>query len=552
MTALVPRAALAACLALVLAGCGGGSGSAAEETFRNPTILASSGGELRTTLTVAPATFTIDGKTVTSAVYNGSFTPPVLKLEPGDTLFLELANQYTEATNIHYHGLNVSPRINADATVSDNIFVTVEPGAKLQYKVEIPTWHNPGAYWYHTHKHELAERQVMGGLSGGLIIDGVLDPFPQLAGITERIMLLKDIQITPQGTIPDPVDPSAPSTRTVNGQVNPTLLIQPNETQFLRLANIGSDQYYKITLEGHVFYEVARDGNRHTTLIPMAEILLPPASRSEVLIQGAPGGRYKMRTAAFSTGPAGDSYPEATLATFVSQGFEVPRIALPTAFPAVEDFRTLPIARKRTITFDESADGNSFYVDSGDGPKQFDANRVDSTIVAGTVEEWTVLNATAELHVFHIHQTDFQVIEKNGVPQPFTGHQDNVNVDYQPDGGAPGQVKIIIDFRNQNIIGKFVYHCHILEHEDGGMMAVAEVVPAVSAAYEAIRGAVAKVAHRVLGRGEPDHAAIARIDQTLEAVQAGSFCKTAPVAPSPPKPDLKALLQANLKPKPGG
>ena len=92
----------------------------------------------------------------------------------------------------------------------------------------------------------------------------------------------------------------------------------------------------------------------------------------------------------------------------------------------------LPVARRRTITFDESADGNTFYIDSGDGPKQFDANRIDSSIAVGTVEEWTVLNATQELHVFHIHQTDFQVTEVNGVPQPFVGHQDNVNVAYAP------------------------------------------------------------------------------------------------------------------------
>ena len=129
----------------------------------------------------------------------------------------------------------------------------------------------------------------------------------------------------------------------------------------------------------------------------------------------------------------------------------------------------------RCRAFDESADGNTFYVDSGDGPKQFDASRVDSTIVAGTVEEWTVLNATAELHVFHIHQTDFQVVERNGIPQPFVGHQDNVNVDFQPDGGGPGQVKLIIDFRNPDIVGKFVYHCHIVQHADQGMMANIEV-----------------------------------------------------------------------------
>ena len=120
-------AASAIALAALLAGCGGGGGgSASIETFRNPTVVSSAGGELRTKLTAASATYVLDERTVSSIVWNGSYTPPVFKLNPGDTLFLELENQSSESTNIHYHGLNVSPRINADATVSDNIFVTVD------------------------------------------------------------------------------------------------------------------------------------------------------------------------------------------------------------------------------------------------------------------------------------------------------------------------------------------------------------------------------------------------------------------------------------------
>ena len=539
VAALVVASALAACSS---------NDSQVEETFRNPPELKSSGGELRTKFTVASTRFDVGGRSVTSAVYNGLYVPPVLRLRPGDTLFLELENAIDESTNEHFHGLNVSPRINADATVSDNIFVLVDPGKTLNYKVEIPATHNPGLYWYHTHRHERAQRQVMGGLSGGLVIEGVLDPFRDLVGVKERILLLKDIQITPQGTVPEDIDPSEASIRTVNGQVNPTLTIEPNETQFLRIANIGSDLYYKIRLEGHVFHEIARDGNRHAQIVATDELLLPPASRSEVLIQGAERGTYLMRALAFDTGPAGDNYPETTLATLVSQGGGHTRIALPSTLPTVEDYRNLPVARKRTITFAESADGNTFFIDSGAGPKQFDANRVDSTIQVGTVEEWTVLNATQELHVFHIHQTDFQVTEVNGVAQPFIGHQDNVNVAFQATATSPpGQVKVLIDFRNPIIAGKFVYHCHILEHEDGGMMAVAEVVPSITAVANALAARFMKVVDRIGGRSKPDAAEAARIEQMLDAVQSGSFCKTTPLSPEPVKPDLEAILQANLK-----
>jgi hypothetical protein len=111
----------------------------------------------------------------------------------------------------------------------------------------------PGLYWYHAHHHGRAQRQVMGGLSGGLVIDGLLDPLPQRAGITERVMLLDDIRITPQGSLPDDDSASSPSIRMVNGQINPTLLIRPSETQLLRIGNIGTDLYYRLKLDEHGF-----------------------------------------------------------------------------------------------------------------------------------------------------------------------------------------------------------------------------------------------------------------------------------------------------------
>jgi FtsP/CotA-like multicopper oxidase with cupredoxin domain len=390
----------------------------------------------------------------------------------------------------------------------------------VNYKIQIPPFHQPGLYWYHAHLHTLAERQVMGGLSGGLIVEGILDPFPALKGIPERVMLLKDVQITAQGTLPDDIDPGGETNRTINGLTMPDLVIRHGELQFWRFANIGADMYYRLVLDGHVFYEFARDGNRRTELIEMKEIQLPPGSRSEVFVRGGKPGRYSLRTLDVNTGPDGDDYTAAPLATVYSQlsrgqGRALPR---PEEFPPVADFRSVPVARTRTITFSEDPVNNIFFMDSGAGPNVFDPNRVDATIDVGTMEEWTVYNATAELHVFHIHQTDFQILEINGVPQPFRGHQDNVNVSFQPAGGPPGSVKFLIDFRNPDIVGKFVYHCHILEHEDGGMMSIAEVVDPATAGF----GTLAPVA------ASPAPVNRKIILNTLEAFQAGSVCRTPP------------------------
>jgi suppressor of ftsI len=516
------------CLLALAAGCDRGSvissGSAppVAETFREPESIRSRDGELRATLTVAESTVQIGERSVRTTVYNGSYVPPLLRVRPGDTIRLDLVNESSITTNEHYHGMNVSPLINADGTIGDDVFVAADSGQSLQYRVPVPVTHEPGLYWYHSHRHGESERQVMGGLSGGLIVEGLLDPLPELRGIRERVLLLKDIQVDDQGELTDNIDPNAPSLRTVNGLVNPTMTGRPGETQLWRIANIGADIYYHLQLEGHAFYEIARDGNRVERIVRHDRLLLPPGSRSEVLVQAEAAGSYRLRALAFNTGPAGDSYGESTVLTFVSQGApERPR-ALPTKLPEVTDLRKLPVARRRTITFDESADGNSFYVDSGNGPKQFDPSRVDATIEAGTVEEWTIDNATAELHVFHIHQTDFQVTEINGTPQAFVAHQDNVNVPYQQDPfGPPGQVKLLIDFRDPLTVGRFVYHCHILQHEDGGMMAVAQVVPRGTLGPSGAEDPVAATSMRA-----DDPSPLRRTLNTLAGVQAGSYCRT--------------------------
>lgn len=474
--ALVALAAVALAVALVRPGGGpastaaSGTAAAAAGNTAAPadTLLAvpevsSANGVLRTTLRVASARLEIGGRTVETNAYEGRFVPPTLRARPGDVIRLRLVNAMAdEPTNLHYHGMNVSPRGN-----SDNIFLHVAPGQSFDYEVRIPQDHPSGLFYYHAHTHDMSERQVLGGLSGGLIVEGLLDGVRELRGVPERVLLLKDIQIDSDGQIPEDIDSNAGTTRTVNGQVAPVLHIRPGETQLWRIGNIGADIFYRLALDGHVLYEVARDGNQHNRIVPRDEIVLPPSARVEVLVQGAPAGVYQFRTLAFDTGPAGDQYPDVVLATLVSGGTPQTPIALPDRLPPVEDLRERPIAERRTIVFSETAgeDDQKFFIDG----KMFDPDRVDTRARLGTVEEWTIRNESDELHVFHIHQVDFQVVEVNGEPQPFIGHQDTQITPVR------GEVKVLIPFTNPVIAGRFIYHCHIMAHEDNGMMAVIEV-----------------------------------------------------------------------------
>jgi FtsP/CotA-like multicopper oxidase with cupredoxin domain len=440
--------------------------AAAPVPFADPPEIRSANGVLEGTLTIAPTTLRIGGKRVSfPGLYNGSYAAPLLRVEPSDVVRLTVANDSTLATNVHYHGLTVTPLGNAD-----NVFLSIPgSGGSLTYDFPIPADHPQGLFWYHPHVHPNVNRAIAAGLSGGLIVGDVLRPFPGLQGIRERVMLLKDLKIQRGAPKEDP-DPTGPTRRTINGLFRPTVDIRHGELQLWRIGNIGANIYYKLRLDGHRFFVIAQDGNLKNQVIETRELEIPPAARYEVLVRGGRPGKYKLRALRFNTGPAGDHYPAQVMATLVSRGPAVPQLSLPTSFPPVPDLRQVPLTGQRSIVFDDADDGftinGQMYVDT----------RIDTVVNLGSVEEWTIENRSKELHVFHIHQTDFQVTEINGARIPLTGYQDTVSLPFATKKGGPGVVKVIIPFTNPVSVGNFVYHCHIVQHADQGMMANIQLV----------------------------------------------------------------------------
>ncbi len=459
------HAMAAAFLVTLCAGLVSGSGAGVpasedrRETFREPAVIASRQGALSATLTAGESPVSIGNQRVTAAVYNGTYVPPTLRVRPGDVMRLRLVNGLGDPTNLHLHGLAVSP-----LGTSDNVFLHAPPAGAQDYEIRIPSNHAPGLYWYHPHPHGHSDDQVRNGMSGALVVEGLLDPFPALRAVKERLLLLKDVQIEDGRVVHLGI--GAHTIRTVNGLINPTLVLHPGETELWRIGNVGADLYYELTLDGLPFYEVARDGHRVSRLVPKRALLLEPGAREEVLVQAPGPGTYTLRTAAFDTGPEGNHYPGATLATVRIEGAALPPLALPERLLPVPDLRR-HITGRRTIVFSEADDGNTFFVDG----RTFDPSRTDTRVQLGAVEEWTIRNESGELHDFHIHQTHFQVTEVNGVPQPFVGYQDIVNLPVH------GAVKVVIPFTDPVIVGTFVYHCHLLSHEDRGMMATIVVTP---------------------------------------------------------------------------
>jgi FtsP/CotA-like multicopper oxidase with cupredoxin domain len=240
--------------------------------------------------------------------------------------------------------------------------------------------------------------------------------------------------------------------------------------------------------------EEGKDGKAGNRILWQSHVLMPPAGRVEIIVKGpAEGVKASLVTRTVDTGPAGENDPTRPLATIVAASDAAePRSRLaaspePLARPTLAWLGDVQPVRTRTLYFSEkphdAKDPKSttdFYITvEGQEPKLFDPNDTSPNIVVqqGDVEDWIIENRTQELHAFHIHQAHFMLVEWNGVPldEPFL--RDTINVAYWD--GKSGQypsVKLRMDFRDPNIVGTFVYHCHLLEHEDGGMMGVIRVV----------------------------------------------------------------------------
>jgi suppressor of ftsI len=442
------------------------------EPLKNPEKIFSKNGLLEVTLASKEGNLQLAGKNYTAWMYNGSYLPPLLHLIPGDTLRMHLINGLNMETNMHYHGMNISPQGNGD-----NIFRIANPGDTLNYEVIVPKNHDAGTFWYHPHTCGNSEQQVALGMSGGILVEGLFAKLPPVfKKQKDYLMLLKDIQSTEdlkkillcsaEKGVKEvyKFDAEKPRQCTVNGQVNPFISIQPGETQIWRIFNVGANIYYNIHLEGHQLYQIGEDGVYYKQVKARDSILMPPGSRIELLVQAKKTGVFKLKTLAMNTGMDGDDYPEVTLATMISKGPSVNPLPIPiNVNENLIDYRTKPITGKRTFTFTEAP--GAFFINH----RQFNRDSIDTRVKLGSLEEWTIVNASDEMHCFHIHQINMQLVEIDGKKIEFNGYNDVVNM---PPNST---IKLLMPFTGEYMVGKFVYHCHILSHEDKGMMQVIEV-----------------------------------------------------------------------------
>jgi suppressor of ftsI len=433
--------------------------------------------------------------------FAGKSVPPTIRVLPGHAITLQYVNDLpvhsseqcalgpcADHSNLHFHGLHVSPEIPQD----DVLTMMAAPGQSLKYRVEIPRYAAPGLYWYHTHPHGESARQALDGMSGAIVIDGIDRYYPELRGLRERVLILRDHDVEhlnddarnqflrrvdlPTGACGTSTDHTPERIFTLNGEIRPQIPIAPGERQFWRIVNASPDRYADLQLEGQQMEVVALDGmplsyhdrNRHTRTVD--HILIAPAGRVEAIITGpAPGTRSSLRTRCVDTGPDGDFNPAMVIADVTSDshaGQSLHKVPATTGAPVYREFSRPQLQKFEssppdfTVAFTE--DKNGFYINE----KKFSMDSGPMLSVrVGSLQHWRVTNSTHELHPFHIHQVHFLTYAVNGVPLETPEWLDTVDVPYG------GTVDMVMDFTDPIIRGMSVFHCHLLSHEDKGMMA---------------------------------------------------------------------------------
>jgi suppressor of ftsI len=448
-----------------------------------------------TPVTLVAASDLVTGKS--EFRYQDKNIPPVIRGRPGSVLNVEYKNELAtpsredcvghpcmQMTNLHFHGLHVSP----NAPQDDVLDMMASPGETLHYSVRIPPQQSPGLYWYHTHSHGESYVQDLDGMSGAIVVEGIERYAPEVRNMRERILVLRDLvlptdaaeqkrvmesvsmQTTQCGTAPEKPERAF----TVNGSLRPQIDLGPKERQFWRIVNASPDRYADLELDSATLEIVALDGMPFAYHDPavrkrtMRHVLVPPAGRVEAIVTGPPADSHAaLRTRCFDTGPDGDSNPAMVLADIVpAQPSNLKTRPALRGAPVYIAFPPETLKRVETgepqfvVNFTEDKQG--FYING----QKFEMNSGPMlTVNVGSLQHWRVLNPTREVHPFHIHQVHFLVYAVDNTPVKDPVWLDTVNVSYG------GSVDLVMDFTDPIIRGMSLFHCHLLSHEDKGMMA---------------------------------------------------------------------------------
>ena len=420
----------------------------------------------------------VKGKLASTYGYSASVLGPVIRVRRGDEVEMTIQNALDRITTVHWHGLLVP------GDVDGGPHQPIKPGdvRRLALKIDQPAATN----WFHPHPHHDTARQVYMGLTGMIFVDDGSDVhlgLPRTYGADDLPLILQDRSFEPDGSLdfsPSPLATAYGSrgdTIVTNGAISPFAKV-PRGLVRLRLLNGANARNFDLRFsDERIFYVIASDGGFLAAPVGVSQLRMSPGERYEILVDFADG-----KAVTLETGPDTEIGLFGALTQHTAESAYVPVMRfepaamlgtvklLPTGLvapPAADASRA--IARRRFV-LDSGMAAGSDSCGSGGGKmtingKSHDLARIDATVQLGTTEIWEILSV-GMAHPFHIHGASFRVLSINGQSPPahLTGWKDVVLVE--------GNAELLVAFtRPATQQHPFMFHCHILEHEDAGLMA---------------------------------------------------------------------------------
>lgn len=400
------------------------------------------------------------GKVITAWGFNQQVPGPLLKAKKGDTLVVNVKNNLPEPTIVHWHGIRLPASMDGTGEVQHPI----QPGDSFQYRFVVP---DAGTFWYHSHQNET--EQMERGMYGGIVVEDETDPVVD----KERVLLIDDMKLDDKnefkehGSIRRWIerhDGREGSTNLVNGKENSIIHMYAGQTERWRIINAASARYFKLSFSGKPFKVIGTDGGLLEKVRVETELLITPGERFDIVV--GPFEEWEVFTI--------DALPynRTTFLKAKKQTYATVHVmdARPSIALVPEQLRKIEslapsdatINRKVKLSVNPSLRrGIDFKVND-----ELHCN--DEPVMVGDLQVWEVSNTSLMDHPFHLHGFFFQVIEEDGKEPEYKAWKDTYNL--KP------KSKIKIAWMPDNRPGKWMYHCHILEHHAAGMMAHFDVI----------------------------------------------------------------------------
>ncbi len=402
------------------------------------------------------------GRTVRAYTYNGTVPGPMLEGNVGDTVIVHFTNRLPDPTTIHWHGMRVPHA--ADGT--HHTQMPVMPGATYDYRFALA---DAGLFWYHPHL--MTDSQVERGLYAPIVVRGAGEPVVDREGV----LMLDDVRLGMDGQIApivmtDDLPGREGSILLTNGHSDGAIPIRAGATQRWRIVNASNARYFNLSLAGHRFLVLGADMGFYPQPREVDNYLLVPGERVDILVRGTgmPGNDVALQSLPYNRGYGGGSTtPLDVIHVQYTMDAAIPALAPPTSFPAIMPLAVAGVMQ-RDVRFGMMLTGTvTLFTING----QAAPNVPVITARVNQTEVWDIINATPGDHPFHLHGFSYQVISRAGMPESAADliWRDTINI--------PRGQTIRIAWRPDNRPGMWMYHCHILEHAEHGMLGEVDVQP---------------------------------------------------------------------------